>query len=270
MSERAALSVTCPKCSYVRTGTETAPDWQCPRCGIAYHKYPSYLERAKKIVTPPSAEDAAPGWMEDGSVWSLVAANVLSLVIAFSQDWSTLSLMTLYWGQSVIIGIANVFRILALDRFSTENFTINKRPVEPTTGTKIQVAGFFAVHYGFFHMVYMVFLIAGAETDIGLFDPWFLMCLGAFALNHYWSYRYNRDLDRQGTPNIGTLMFTPYLRIVPMHLTIIFGGMTLNTGKSLLLFGVFKTLADAGMHLVEHAQIKKVRDSINQGVVEIK
>lgn len=270
MSERTVPSITCPKCSYVRTGMETAPDWQCPGCGIAYHKYQSWLERTRKIVTPPSAADTTPGWAEDGSIWSLVAANALSLVVAFYQDWSTWSLMALYWGQSVIIGIANVFRILALDRFSTENFTINNQQVEPTTGTKIQVAFFFAVHYGIFHLVYMVFLIADAETDIGLFDPWFLLCIGAFALNHIWSYRYNRELDRQGTPNIGTLMFTPYLRIVPMHLTIIFGGMALNSGKSLLLFGALKTLADIGMHLVEHAQLKKVRVSINKGALEIK
>lgn len=29
----------CPKCAYVRKSTDTAPDWQCPSCGIAYAKY---------------------------------------------------------------------------------------------------------------------------------------------------------------------------------------------------------------------------------------
>ena len=28
----------CPKCSYVRKMGETAPDWQCPSCGVAYAK----------------------------------------------------------------------------------------------------------------------------------------------------------------------------------------------------------------------------------------
>ena len=78
----------------------------------------------------------------------------------------------------------------------------------------------------------------------------------AFALNHFWSYRYNRDVDRQGTPNIGTLMFTPYVRILPMHLTILTGGLL---GKGLLLFGGLKILADVVMHLIEHAQLQKVR-----------
>lgn len=257
--ETATTPGICPNCGHRRTPTDIAPAWQCPSCGIAYHKYQSYLERARKIVTPPAAADAAPGWAEDGSIWSLVTANVLALVIAFYQDWSTSSLMAVYWGQSVIIGVANVFRILALDRFSTENFTINKQRVDPTTQTKIQVAIFFAVHYGFFHMVYMVFIFTDPKSDTGIFDSWLLICILAFAVNHIWSYRYNRDLDRRGTPNIGTLMFTPYLRIIPMHLTIIFGGLFMNTGGSLLLFGALKTLADIGMHVVEHTQLKKIR-----------
>lgn len=29
----------CPKCQYVRQATDEAPEWQCPRCGIAYQKF---------------------------------------------------------------------------------------------------------------------------------------------------------------------------------------------------------------------------------------
>lgn len=29
---------TCPKCQHVRQPHETAPDWQCPACGVAYAK----------------------------------------------------------------------------------------------------------------------------------------------------------------------------------------------------------------------------------------
>jgi hypothetical protein len=32
------MSVTCPKCKYVRTATDQAPGWQCPSCGVAYLK----------------------------------------------------------------------------------------------------------------------------------------------------------------------------------------------------------------------------------------
>ena len=29
----------CPKCKHVRAATEIAPDWQCPKCGVAYAKF---------------------------------------------------------------------------------------------------------------------------------------------------------------------------------------------------------------------------------------
>ena len=248
----------CPKCGHVRAPGASVPDWQCPACGIAYHKYAAYLEQARRIVRPPAAGEPSPAIAVDGSVWSLVLANVLALAVAWHQDWSAGSLMILYWLQSVVIGVSNVFRILALDKFSTENFRMNGRHVDPTPAVKWQVAIFFAVHYGFFHFVYLMFLVTDARGE-PLIDRWFWLCAAAFALNHWWSYRYNRDIDRQGTPNIGTLMFTPYVRIVPMHLTIIFGGLLGPGAAKLLLFGALKTGADVAMHAAEHAQLKKVR-----------
>jgi len=193
----------------------------------------------------------------DGSIWFLLLANALSIAVALHQGWSVVSLMVVYWAQSVIIGAANVFRILALDRFSTENFTVNDRSVEPTPAVKRQTAGFFALHYGIFHVVYLLFLFA--ESGAVVFrEVWFWACVAAFVVNHAWSYRYNRDVDRRGTPNIGTLMFTPYLRIVPMHLMIVFGVFTIKTALGLLVFGILKTFADVVMHVVEHKQLQKV------------
>ena len=50
-------------------------------------------------------------------------------------------------------------------------------------------------------------------------------------------------------PNLGTLMFYPYLRILPMHLLIAAGH--LLGGSQLAGFIVLKTLADVGMQAVE-------------------
>ena len=34
----------CPKCNYQRQSTDTAPDYECPKCGIVYAKYdPNYV-----------------------------------------------------------------------------------------------------------------------------------------------------------------------------------------------------------------------------------
>jgi hypothetical protein len=254
--------VVCPKCGYARSANETAPTWQCPRCGIAYHKYPAYLaaarSRAQRLVVPPGAGDAAPPIALDGSVWALVGANAFALGVALWQGWGAAPLMLVYWCQNVAIGIANVLRILSLDRFSTENFTINNKPVQPTPAVKVQVALFFAVHYGGFHLGYLIFIASGRE-GAAIEWRWVALCALVFALDHLWSFLYNVELDRRGTPNIGTFMFMPYLRIVPMHLTILLGGMLFHGTLALVLFCALKTAADVAMHLVEHAQLQKVR-----------
>lgn len=218
------------------------------------------VPQRRRITQPLTASDRAVSWWADGSVWSLAIANAIALGVAILEGWDLDALVIVYWAQSVIIGIANVFRILALDRFSTENFTINDQPVDPTPATKRHVAAFFTVHYGLFHAVYLAFLVHRAGSGLAqLIGLSFWVCVVSFALNHYWSYRYNRDLDRQGTPNIGTLMFTPYARIIPMHVVIGSGAALSPSSWGMLAFVGLKTLADAIMHAVEHAQLKKVR-----------
>ena len=60
---------------------------------------------------------------------------------------------------------------------------------------------------------------------------------------------------RQQKPNLGTIMMYPYLRIIPMHLAIIFGSMV--SGLGLIIFMGLKTFADAGTHMIEHYLFQK-------------
>ena len=46
----------CPKCAHVRAESDTAPDWQCPKCGIAYAKF----VEAHSHPTPAVASLRAP------------------------------------------------------------------------------------------------------------------------------------------------------------------------------------------------------------------
>ncbi len=158
-----------------------------------------------------------------------------------------------YWAQSIIIGFFNFKRILHLKQFSTENFRINDRPVEPTVGTKRYVAVFFAVHYGFFHLVYMVFLLAEWSNLSMLDAAGVAVCVIMFIFNHRFSFKYNLEQDLNRKPNIGRIMFFPYIRIIPMHLTIILGGLLAGDSiGALILFLMLKTIADLIMHQIEH------------------
>ena len=183
----------------------------------------------------------------------LVLSNIFTIVIALLSHWRLSDVMWIYWGQSVVIGFFNFIRILCLKEFSTEGFRINDRPVAPTKATQRQTATFFAFHYGFFHFIYCIFLFS-ERADIS--KPGVLgivMCVIVFAVNHGFSFKYNLARDLARKPNIGTIMFFPYARIIPMHLTIILGShFGQRTTGTLVLFLSLKTLADLIMHLVEH------------------
>jgi hypothetical protein len=192
------------------------------------------------------------------STFSLVLVNAATVAVALGLDWPAATLMWPYWTQSIIIGYFSRKRILALGRFSTVGFEINDRPVSPTPATQRSVANFFALHYGFFHFGYLVFLV----QRFSQLNAWDWLGLGAlaisFAWNHRFSYEQNVEADRRGTPNIGTLMFLPYARIVPMHLTILLGGAMAGDGPAVvLIFGALKTAADVLMHYVEHRILQR-------------
>lgn len=194
--------------------------------------------------------------MRDLSLWVLLASNLFSIVMAYSQQWDANEVMWLYWAQSVIIGLANYWRILTLKEFTTDGLKVNGREVEPTQGTKLQIAHFFLLHYGIFHAAYAGFLKKESAPGFPLepFNAGFFLCVLLLLGTHIFSLRYNAAEDfKDKKPNLGAVMFYPYLRIIPMHLTIIFGAGI----DKLLLFMLLKTAADVGMHKVEHRLFRK-------------
>lgn len=201
-------------------------------------------------------------FQSDRSVVPLLLSNFLTIAWALFEGWRIVDVMLVYWVQSVIIGYFNYHRIMDLQEFSTENFTINNRRPEPTPKTKKHVAGFFALHYGVFHAAYLGFILSSESGEITLSSVGIIACVVAFILNHRYSYRYNKERDSQRVPNIGTIMFFPYLRILPMHITIgVAASMGSESFTALLIFLLLKTGADVIMHMIEHAAARQKKAS---------
>jgi hypothetical protein len=206
----------------------------------------------------------------DLSLWSLLLSNLATIFFATKENWNLLTIMWVYWFQSITIGFFNFIRILQLKEFSTEGFKINDKPAQPTKSTKIFTAFFFLFHYGLFHFIYMMFLLTGilftiftkTYRNVSNFIELKYICLTSllFFINHLFSYIYNRPKDTK-KQNIGSLMFYPYVRIIPMHLTLISMHLTLIFGfvlvDALPFFLVLKTFADCIMHIVEHNVLRK-------------
>ena len=186
----------------------------------------------------------------NASFISLLISNVAVIVLSMIEKWDVATVLWVYWMQSVIIGFFQFVRIVSLKKFSTEKFTVNNQPVLPTVQTKKTVAVFFAFHYGFFHFIYAILLFNFFKSSETV-DFLNLLYGGLiFLLNHFFSFWYYKIIDKRQIQNIGRLMFLPYIRIVPMHMIVIFG---MFLGQSaLLIFLALKTIADLFLHTVKH------------------
>jgi hypothetical protein len=179
---------------------------------------------------------------------SLLAVNFGVIVFAVVGAWSLPTILASYWLQSVIIGVFQAKKMSDLTVFSTDNLKMNGHPVEPTDATRRKVVLFFLVHYGFFHAVYAAFILSAGTP----YWPDVLLSGAAFFANHLYSYSVNRNNPPKRIPNIGSMMFFPYIRIIPMHAFIVFGGLMATSRHALVIFLILKTLADEAMHAIEH------------------
>lgn len=181
------------------------------------------------------------------SARNLILANIITLIAALVFQWEVAWLLWPFWIQSVIIGIYARKRMLDLAQFSTDGFTSNDQPVPENEQGKRSTANFFVLHYGGFHLGYLVFLLAEHRVS-GLWNMSILLACGvSFVLSQRTTYAVQHAADLRGKPNLGKLMFMPYVRILPMHLGIIFGSGLGGGAFMLVLFTALKTLSDIAL-----------------------
>lgn len=194
------------------------------------------------------------------STRSLLFANVATLVAALALHWPAGWLLWPYWIQSVVIGWYARKRMLSLYRFSTEGFTSNDQPVPENAQGKRSTANFFTLHYGFFHLCYLGFLFAEHPLSAGWDGIVLVACGVSFVLSQRQTYAAQHAADLRGRPNLGALMFLPYLRVLPMHLSIIVGAALGGGVGVMVLFTVLKTVSDVGMEYADRRMAERHAD----------
>jgi hypothetical protein len=223
---------------------------------------------------PPTILRVQPGdLIHNFPVISLIAANVITIALAILGDWDLATVMFIYWAQSIIIGFFAVVSLLGADNGSLGEDL--QKPILERGGTeiiapwfvefyKILLAGFFCLHYGLFHWGYYAFIVeSGLFGQVYFSDPNIWFSCGLFFLNHLYSFLTFRNKAPRGAMYVNEQFFTPYRRIIPMHLTIIFGSIVIfvlmvigitSTMPVLILFLLIKTYTDITAHLDKHYQ----------------
>ncbi|MFC4728971.1 DUF6498-containing protein [Coralloluteibacterium thermophilus] len=213
--------------------------------------------------TTPPATRSRPRTDADRGLAGILLSNALTLGVALWQQWSVLDLLWPFFIQSLIIGWYARRRLLLAPHLDVGGLKINGRQVTDPEAARRVLGWFFPLHYGFFHLVYAVFLLVeGARLggQGGIRWPFYAVLALSFWIAHRASHREHLAADTAGPRNAGVLMFMPYLRVVPMHLALIVMA-NLDPGRHGLafvaMFMAMKTAADAGMHIVEHRILRR-------------
>ena len=178
----------------------------------------------------------------------LIGANLIPLVGVLFLGWDLLTILVLYWLENGMVGAFNVLR-MALAAGPDQRYS------KPT------LIPFFIVHYGIFWVVHGVFVfllpvIAGqaAQQPTAAY-----VAIGALALALSHGASFVLNYLRSGeyrTATASGLMFSPYGRLVVLHLTIVLGAFVVfETGSPaavVALLVVLKIGLDLGLHLREH------------------
>ena len=191
----------------------------------------------------------------DWSLWVLIIFNLYLLDYYHKNPTEFGTLVFLYWAQSVLIGVVNFFDILTVKHVKPGSMTMNDKPVsDKGTGC---VAMFFLVHYGIFHIVYLIFLL----VDFGKHINFHFVLIGIYilALNLILEFIRRKIQQRNKEVNIGTMFFLPYARIVPMHFMILLPKFMHVTNFT--VFIVLKIVMDLLMHFITSGHYKRSDDA---------
>jgi len=188
------------------------------------------------------------------STLALLAANFLPLCGVLFWGWPLSHLLALYWAETAVIGVFNVFRMLM---------------IQPLAAVPLSL--FFAVHFGgfmFVHGMFLTMMFLGPTGDMGAGSllamvegvRWELLALVAshgVSFVVYWII--GNEAEGKSLPK---QMLAPYRRIIVMHLSILFGGFAVSIlgqpGWMLGLFVVLKIAADLRAHRREHRSSSSV------------
>ncbi|MCU0950521.1 MAG: DUF6498-containing protein [Burkholderiaceae bacterium] len=184
------------------------------------------------MASAPSGEPAQSGPGLQRAV--AVASALVATLGVLHFGWPVFVVMLLYWLENVLIGLANVLRILVT----------GTRPGSGGMPSHLFLAAFFTLHYGIFAAAHGMFVLvlfgpdgaidvavekpATALTLLGdaLADPWLALACAVLAasvaIDTLRWLRGSRHVAASKS-DAQALMAEPYGRVAVLHVTLIFG-----------------------------------------------
>ena len=219
----------------------------------------------------------------------LILVNLIPMAGVLFWGWNPYDIVFLYWVENIVIGIFNFFRIFLAQGNSTDpdksrivlalgsEYSEARRLGIPWDGGTMKqfseenphliskfLAVFFLAHYGLFTFVHGVFVSIFfaskssfiVQKDFSGLIIFFVALLISHGFSFFYNYIYKKEyLERNPVKQ----MMVPYVRIFPIHLTIIFGAMIASILPNIVVifFIILKILFDLGGHIGSHIGFKQ-------------
>lgn len=204
----------------------------------------------------------------DISFWSLLVANLAVIVLARTKNWSLVSLLWVYWSQSLIIGLFWFFRIVELKDFDAQGlrqdntlticgvklfdyFDAQDSKMDSAFRDKAELAAghiflYVSIHLGFIFWIRSL----GSESSPTVFRA---IAIGAFLFLIAQCFAYpksNRWIAKR-RPTAAIIGF-PFIRTLPIYLAMVVMGLY-ATASTLLILLAAKAFVDVVMYVVEYS-----------------
>ncbi len=187
----------------------------------------------------------------------LVFANIVPIFGVLFWNWNTFDVFILFWSESVIIGFYSIFKILIYyqNKILAMFFSI-----------------FFIFHFGIFLTVHLLIIIAmfsnyfvhsfnpsneifiKALSESSVILSGFIFLFISHGVSFFQNYIGKKEYKISNPFN--NPMVTPYVRIIIMHIALIFGGFLLIITKAsingLIILILFKIIIDLKGHNNSH------------------
>ena len=178
----------------------------------------------------------------DPLAWLVLAVDLLPVFAVLVYGWGATPLVALYWLENLVVGLFTIFRMLATG-LANAGFLLICLFVVP----------FFTVHYDMFCFVHGIFVpvfagMASGQGDMGEPDPfglvtwalgsgqamvWFVTAIVGINAVIFLTDFIGKGQYRETNPMAE--MFSPYGRIVTLHVALILGAfIAIGTGQPLV------------------------------------
>lgn len=181
------------------------------------------------------------------TMFLMLLGNVVVLIGVLFFKWEPFLIIFLYWFENIIVGFYNILKmIISKPSIENKNYPLQDTPTNPIV-LKFFLIPFFIIHYGGFTLVHgvFVFVLFGHFMKETLTPKYLLIDSGIYFaiitlfISHgilfFVKFIKNDDYKKITLPK---LMFTPYKRIIILHLTIIISAFFVFTLKNPILASI--------------------------------